>query len=912
MKVRFPYTNPIVFKGSHSEEWQDALKFESVYPFVQPFQYDDICSFQILIKRSVVYANSRLRLYIREHCSDTLIDTQEWSNGSVGTYPTNFIRKIDAYTYVYCFCKKWEDFASTSKKIQLIVKVEKIANDTPIAEFVSNKISLCAESVGTKLIHYTHGVEYDCSIFDTYFSLMPYGYDLRLPCYFLQVQNKSNDEVFQAYDGTFELVSSIPYQVVSLEFTKNGIGLPDWFVANLNYIMKCYYKYIDGVQYQCTDNAELQISAVDKYNNRFCKIELSRKQRLLEHDAGGEVSLQGYISYDEYGRNGSISIVGVGGNYVLSANGYTFSNNIIDGNSVVNFYVAKNLTVSDESTTLNVIDVESGEIVASFTLVNTAFDFGICSMEVCDTLTIRMRKNEYDISAPPVEPPILTPYVVLGLISDITYDGAMVNVSVHNATADTTKTGVEIDTSADFSNPTSYEEDGVATFVDVDSLNDNTTYYVRAYIIDDGNTIYSDTYSSFTTLAIPLPSIVVDGVDTITYTTAVVAVTVNNPTADTTKTGVELDTDPLFSNPVSYEENGVVSSIAVDNLTENTTYYVRVYIIDNGVTIYSASSTNFSTLMMIPTISLVNITNVASDSADVNVSVVNYTARTTKTGVLVATDPLFSNPTTFEENGVVSTIAIDTLTEETTYYVKVYVIDNGVTIYSSNVLNFTTASGSILPKELQACEYLEADGSSWIKLDQKNIQYNNRIELKFSVVNDANNNTLIFGARTGANNNAFIIYPTPMYSEFRMWYGTGLGASQSFTYNFAQNTPDFIASTTNNNADWSIYDFNGNLIWNHYFNLAYPTGNQNLYLFNAALPTLNPASAAFPGTKIYYFEIETICKYIACYVKSGETFVDNKGITCPAGTCGMYDIVNNIFYTNDGTGTFSKGADINI
>lgn len=311
-----------------------------------------------------------------------------------------------------------------------------------------------------------------------------------------------------------------------------------------------------------------------------------------------------------------------------------------------------------------------------------------------------------------------------------------------------------------------------------------------------------------------------------------------------------------------------------------------------------------------PTITLVSVVDITDSTANVNVSIADG-EDVSKTGVLVDTDPLFSNPTTFEDNGVVSTIAINTLTAETTYYVKGYVIDNGVTIYSSNVLNFTTASGSILPAELQACEYLETDGACWIKLSQKNIQYNNKIELKFSIINDANNNTLLFGARTLANNNCLMVYTSPMYSDFRIWYGTGSAASQSFSYNFANNQ-DFIVSTTNNNADWSVYDFNGNLIWNHYFNLAYPTGNQNLYLFNAALPTINPASASFAGTKIYYFEIETICKYVACYIKSGKTFIDNKGNNCPAGTCGMYDIVNQVFYTNDGTGTFSKGADINI
>ena len=58
------------------------------------------------------------------------------------------------------------------------------------------------------------------------------------------------------------------------------------------------------------------------------------------------------------------------------------------------------------------------------------------------------------------------------------------------------------------------------------------------------------------------------------------------------------------------------------------------------------------------------------------------------------------------------------------------------------------------------------------------------------------------------------------------------------------------------------------------------------------------------GTQIYHISMQP------CYVKTGKTFKDIKGNTCPAGTIGMYDIINNDFYTNDGDGTFTKGNDI--
>lgn len=812
MKVFIPKTNPIVLHDNSYKEWQDALKFESKHCFVQKYITTDRLTFQVVMNKSG-YINSRVKVYI-EDINGNQVNTHsiDFDADGGGVYPNAYVRRIGT-TFVFVFSELFSDFASAyiDKSFRIVVGITDNIGVTTEKQFKSNLLCLSDAANGTKKIHYNHIVSLQESVFGTYFNLVPYGYDLRLDCYFLQVQEKSNDEIFQAYDGSFELVSSIPYQTYELQLTENGFGLPDWFIENLAYIFKCYYKFIDGVQYQVAENGELTIDKADRYNNRFARIELCRKQERT-YDVDSTPSTNVYIDYDADNRNGKITIDLPAGNYAIVADNYVFSENTFDGSTALDFYVGKNLTENDITTDAEIIDLASGEVVGSLQLVNAVYNKGLCAMEICDTLTIMPKTDGYEL--PPIGtyvPPPPTPATITILsVVGIGYDGATINVS----------------------------------------------------IMHGGNV---------------------------------------------TKTGIEVDTDPLFSNPTIFEENGAVSSVVVDGLNDNTLYYVRAYVIDNGVQTYSDNTSNFTTLEIAPTITLVNITNITDASADVNVLLTG--SNITKTGVEIDTDPTFSNPTQYEENGAVNSIAIDNLTAETTYYVRGYVIWNGQTIYSSNSLNFTTESGSILPSALQACEYLEADGASWIKLDQKNIQYNNKIELKFSVINDANNNTLLFGARAASNSSMLMIYPSPMYSEFRMWYGTG--TTQSFSYNFANNQ-DFIVSTTNNNADWSVYDFNGNLIWHRYFNLAYPTGNQNLYLFNAALPTIYPASASFAGTKIYYFEIETICKYVACYIKSGKTFTDNKGNTCPAGTCGMYDVVNQVFYTNDGTGTFSKGADINI
>ena len=62
-----------------------------------------------------------------------------------------------------------------------------------------------------------------------------------------------------------------------------------------------------------------------------------------------------------------------------------------------------------------------------------------------------------------------------------------------------TKTGIEVDTSSSFTNPSIYEENGQVNQVTADSLTPSTRYYTRAYVINDGSTIYSQNMRSFTT-----------------------------------------------------------------------------------------------------------------------------------------------------------------------------------------------------------------------------------------------------------------------------------------------------------------------------------------------------------------------------------------------------------------------------
>lgn len=887
MKVYIPKTNPIILHDNSYKEWQDALMFEQKHCFLQQYIATDRLTFQLLMNIGG-YINSRVKVYIEtEDGTQTAISTLDFDASGGGTYPSAFVKKV-GNNFVYVFSQLFSAFASAyvGKSFRIVVGITESIGITDEKQFKSNILHLCSESIGTKKIHYNHIVSLQESIYGTYFNLVPYGYDLRLDCYFLQVQEKSSDEVFQAYDGSFELVSSIPYQTMELQLTENGFGLPDWFIENLAYIFKCYYKFIDGVQYQVAENGELTIDKADRYNNRFVKIELCRKEQKIYH-VDESPSATAYVDYDIDNRNGKITIDLPAGNYTIVADNYVFSENTFNGSAVLDFYVGKNLTAYDITTNAQIIDLASGEVVGNVQLVNNMFARGICQAEVCSDLTIMAKSGDYEL--PPIgqyiPPPPPPASISIVSITDLTIDGATINVSILNS-MNVTKTGVEVDTDPLFSNPTTFEENGAVNSVEVDGLNSDTQYYVRAYVIDNGTTIYSDTSSSFRTLY-TIPSLVIASVSSVDDDSAVINLTISNPSAYTTKTGVEIDTDPLFSNPTTFEENGVVSAVAVSGLTSLTTYYVRGYVIDNGTTIYSTNTSTFTTTYIPASITLGAISNITNVGADVAVSVSGDTSNVTKTGIEVDTDPLFSNPQTFEEAGVANSISASGLTYQTTYYVRAYIIDNGNTIYSATSDSFTTL---LLPAELQACEYLETDGASYIILPYYNMS-NIDVSVKISCSND---NCLIFGARQSATAGNYYIQNYLNYK--RIGYGGGAETKNT-------NETNYIFEKSGN--DLYIRHFDGTIIHKitKAVSFSYST---NMIAFGANLPATAISSA---GTKIYEYTIQNN-RNVACYIKAGQTFTDNKGNICTAGTCGMYDVVNQVFYTNDGTGTFTHGNDI--
>ena len=389
MKVFFPKTNPIYFlQEGEYREWQDARKFESVCEYVQEYSDFDLLSFQFSVKKDSPFQTCSVSIFLETITGTrTNIFSGSISQVDAGTYPDAFVKNLSSLRSVVGFSKKFEDFTTIEKGKCFRIVVE-LRMNAITHTYKSNILALTDDLEGTKLLHYTNKTFFDSSVYDTYFSVMPKGYDLRLKSYFLQVENHSDDEVYQTYDGKYELVSSVPYSVVKLQIDNGGRGLPDWFVENLNFILKSSHKYIDGVKYQCTDNAEFDVANVDRYNNRFCTIELSRIDK-YEYDISEFGGLSIYVDY--IGDNkGKITIKGGIQDMVLSGGGgYSFSANITDGDSVVDFQTGINNSGVDKTTNIELVSVSDGRILGSFTLTNKAVSMGICYWEICDSFYVK-------------------------------------------------------------------------------------------------------------------------------------------------------------------------------------------------------------------------------------------------------------------------------------------------------------------------------------------------------------------------------------------------------------------------------------------------------------------------------------------------------------------------------------------
>lgn len=168
-----------------------------------------------------------------------------------------------------------------------------------------------------------------------------------------------------------------------------------------------------------------------------------------------------------------------------------------------------------------------------------------------------------------------------------------------------------------------------------------------------------------------------------------------------------------------------------------------------------------------------------------------------------------------------------------------------------------------LPTEYQEVEYIESTGTQYINIGQ-NIQKNYKIEIGFAYSSFAGQYPTVFGSVSCE------IY-TDTNGNVRSYGAITISQPTQFVLN---QKADIKATIS---ADIII--------------------NQMLFAYNTGVEI-----KYFSEGKMYYFRKynnnnELLMYLIPCYRKADNVI-------------GMYDLVNGVFYTNQGTGTFLKGNNV--
>lgn len=242
---------------------------------------------------------------------------------------------------------------------------------------------------------------------------------------------------------------------------------------------------------------------------------------------------------------------------------------------------------------------------------------------------------------------------------------------------------------------------GVGEFTSyITELDNNTTYYVRAYAISSYGTAYGEE-RSFTTQE----GLAVVTTADVTSITATSAVSGGNITDDggfsITARGVCWSTsqDPTTNESHTSDGTGTGSyTSTLTSLSYNTTYYVRAYATNSKGTSYGEEKT-FTTSKLVPTVTTAEVSGVTTTSAVCGGNVTDDGgASVIARGVCWGTsqNPTVSGSHTSDGNGIGTfTSNITGLSENTTYYVRAYATNSEGTSYGAEKTFSTTHSVSL-------------------------------------------------------------------------------------------------------------------------------------------------------------------------------------------------------------------------
>lgn len=234
----------------------------------------------------------------------------------------------------------------------------------------------------------------------------------------------------------------------------------------------------------------------------------------------------------------------------------------------------------------------------------------------------------------------------------------------------------------------------------INELTPTQTYYARAYIVQDGKTIYGNIVS-FTTSNQPT-TLSTSAVTDITSTSATFngkILNAGNPAY--TERGFcysKVNGNPTISDTkltVSGTTTGDYS-LTVTNLEYPVTYYVRAYAIQSGTVVYG-NAVSFTTQYLTTSLSTSAVTGIGANTATFNGKILNagepaFTERGFCYSSSNATPTISDTKLLVAGNTIGDfSVTVNNLSYPKQYYVRVYAIQSGSAVYG-NTVTFSTSS----------------------------------------------------------------------------------------------------------------------------------------------------------------------------------------------------------------------------
>ncbi len=232
--------------------------------------------------------------------------------------------------------------------------------------------------------------------------------------------------------------------------------------------------------------------------------------------------------------------------------------------------------------------------------------------------------------------------------------------------------------------------------IKLDTLIPSTTYYVRAFAVNDSGTSYG-IQKSFITVAQTTPVLTTSQITNVNTTTAVSGGTITSDGgAPVSAKGVcwGTATNPTIANSHTSDGSGIGNFISnLAGLTPNTQYYVRAYATNAIGTSYGNQLDFITSPIVFPVLTTVEISNITINAAESGgVITSDGGAAVTARGVCWSTsqNPVTTGSHTDDGSGTGSFVSsITGLSAITTYYLRAYATNSAGTAYGSQ-LSFIT------------------------------------------------------------------------------------------------------------------------------------------------------------------------------------------------------------------------------